>query len=152
MKTRDIVLGSRLEAWIKYKETRETGYPEEVEEALQTYKDHAGVRVKIQNPREALETQIHEKHMGIRNPHKAILTPEAMYELESMIQALANQLFDEAGSLAKIKTLREKGEGDVIITPEIVRLAYLDVLSYTDDPLIDKYNDAYKELIWGEEL
>ncbi|AAC27070.1 unknown [Methanobacterium phage psiM2] len=146
-----IVLGKKLETWMKYKETRETGYPEEIEEALETYRDHAGVRVKIQNPREALEAQIHEKHMGIRNPNKAIITPAAMCELESMIQALANQLFDDAGSLARVKTLREKGEGDVIITPKIVRLAYLDIISYSDDELVEEYNTEYENLIGVEE-
>ena len=147
-----IVLGKKMESWRKYREALTHGEPAEIVETLQDYQDHAGVRVKIQNPREALEAQIHDNKMGIRNPHRAILTPAAMQELESMIRALANQLLSEVGTLAWIKTLREnKGEGDVIITEEVVRLAYLDILSYSDDELVEEYNTKYKEVMGVEE-
>lgn len=151
MKTRDIVLGSRLEAWRKYKEALEKGYPEEIEETYQDYLDHDGIRVKILTPVEALEDQVHDTWMGIRNPNKAHLTSEAIREFRKILEHLAADLLHSAGSLAWIRALREhQGEGDVIIDEDIVYLAYLDIITSEDDETIKDYNALYRSIIYGE--
>jgi len=151
MKTRDIVLGSRLEAWRKYKEALEKGYPEEIEETYQDYLDHDGIRVKILTPVEALEDQVHDNFMGIRNPNKAHLTSEAIREFRKILEHLAADLLHSAGSLAWIRALREhQGEGDVIIDEDIVYLAYLDIITSEDDETIKDYNALYRSIIYGE--
>jgi len=156
MKTRDIVLGSRLEAWRKYKGALEEGYPEEIEETYQDYLDHDGIRVKILTPVEALEDQVHDTWMGIRNPNKAHLTSEAIREFRKILEHLAADLLHSAGSLAWIRALREhQGEGDVIIDEDIVYLAYLYIItSYIitseDDETIKDYNALYRSIIYGE--
>lgn len=151
MKTRDIVLGSRLEAWRKYKEALEKGYPEEIEETYQDYLDHDGIRVKILTPVEALEDQVHDTWMGIRNSNKAHLTSEAIREFRKILEHIAAGLLHSAGSLAWIRALREhQGEGDVIIDEDIVYLAYLDIITSEDDETIKDYNALYRSIIYGE--
>ena len=155
MKTRDIVLGSRLEAWRKYKGALEEGYPEEIEETYQNYLDYEGVRVEIQTPVEALEDQIHENWMGFRNPNKAHLTSEAIREFRKILEHIAADLLHSAGSLAWIRALREhQGEEDVIIDEDIVYLAYLNILSglitSEDEETLKRHNALYRSIIYGE--
>ena len=151
MKTQDIIIRKSLEAWRKYKEALEEGYPEEIEETYQNYLDHKGVRVEIQTPVEALEDKVHDTWMGIRNPNKAHVTSEAIREFRKMLEHLAADLLRSAGSLAWIRALREhQGEGDVIIDEDIVYLAYLDMITSEDEETIEYYNALYKSLIYGE--
>ncbi len=153
MKTQDIVLGKKLETWMKYKETRERGYPEEIEETYQDYLDHDGIRVKILTPVEALEDQVHDTWMGHRNPNKAHLTSEAIREFRKILEHIAAALLHSAGSLAWIRALREhQGEEDVLIDEDIVSLAYLDLITSNDEEAINEYNELYKSLIYNEEM
>ena len=150
-KLNEIVLGSRLKAWMEYKEARERGYPEEIEETYQDYLDHEGVRVKILTPVEALEDQVHDTWMGIRNPNKAHLTSEAIREFRKILEHIAAGLLHSAGSLAWIRALREhQGEEDVLIDEDIVYLAFLDILTSGDEETIEDYNALYTSLIYGE--
>lgn len=153
MKTQDIIIRKSLEAWRKYKGALEEGYPEEIEETYQDYLDHEGVRVKILTPVEALEDQVHDNFMGIRNPNKARITSDARHEFRKIIECLAASLLQSAGTLAWIKALKEhNGKEGLTIDGNIMYLAYLDLISSGDEETINEYNELYKSLIYDEEM
>lgn len=142
---------AKVKRWLKYKRAWETLPPAEAKELQDEYQDLTAPLILIGDTRHSLEDQLQTEILGIRNRKKIRVTEDALKELQEKLEILAIDILRTAAQDAYTRT-RIRGGGEVTVDEDMIHLAYLDILAFSDPIDLQRYNDLCEELLGGGEL
>lgn len=141
----------KIVKWLKYKEAWETLPPAEAKELQDEYWAQEAPKILIGSTRHSFEAQLQREILGVRNKKKIRVTEDALKELQEKLEILAIDILRTAAQNAYTRT-RIRGGGEVTVDEDMIHLAYLDIIAFSDPIDLQRYNDLREELLGGGEL
>jgi len=142
---------AKVKRWLKYKKAWENLPPEEAKQLQDEYQDLTAPLILIGDTRHSLEDQLQRQILGERNKKRIRVTEDAILELQEKLEILAIDILRTAAQDAYTRT-RIQGGREVTVDEDMIHLAYLDILAFSDTYDLQRYNDLREELLGGEEL
>lgn len=139
----------KIVKWLKYK--GETLPPAEAKELQDEYWAQEAPTILIGSTRHSLESKLQRQILGTRNKKRIRVTEDAILELQEKLEILAVDILRTAAQDACTRT-RINGGREVTVDEDMIHLAYLDIIAFSDPIDLQRYNDLREELIGDEEL